>query len=111
MVLMCMILHQSCESYFIKVIYYILLFTFVESNSLQLHVTTNINNLIIASYYILSYFLPSLTIPVSLTRCGLDLRITYLIVTREFQSTTISHIPYLWSLESHRVVFWVLCCF
>ena len=29
----------------------------------------------------------------------------------KFQSTTISHMPYLWSLESHRVVFWVLCCF
>ena len=30
---------QSWESYFIKVIYYILLFTFAKSNALQLHVT------------------------------------------------------------------------
>jgi len=29
--------YQSWESYFIKVIYYILLFTFVNSNALQLH--------------------------------------------------------------------------
>ena len=30
---------QSWESYFIKVIYYILLFTFANSNVLQLHIT------------------------------------------------------------------------
>ena len=33
---------QSWESYFSKVIYYILLFTFLESNPLQLHITKNI---------------------------------------------------------------------
>ena len=30
---------QSWESYFLKVIYYILLFTFCEGNALQLHIT------------------------------------------------------------------------
>jgi len=30
---------QSWESYFIEVIYYILLFTFANSNALQLHIT------------------------------------------------------------------------
>ena len=30
---------QSWESYFIKVIYYILLFTFAKDNALQLHIT------------------------------------------------------------------------
>ena len=30
---------QSWESYFLKVIYYILLFTFCKSNALQLHIT------------------------------------------------------------------------
>ena len=32
---------QSWESYFIKVIYYIVLFTFVKSNPLQLHIINN----------------------------------------------------------------------
>ena len=32
---------QSWESYFIKVIYYIVLFTFVKSKPLQLHIINN----------------------------------------------------------------------
>ena len=32
---------QSWESYFIKVIYYIVLVTFVKSNPLQLHIINN----------------------------------------------------------------------
>ena len=32
---------QSWESYFIKVIYYMVLFTFVKSNPLQLHIINN----------------------------------------------------------------------
>ena len=32
---------QSWESYFIKVIYYIVLFTFIKSNPLQLHIINN----------------------------------------------------------------------